>query len=253
MKKILVPTDFSEIARFAASSAATLARKIDAEIIFMHVFEKEPDPDAEEKLIRITQSAPFDKLTTSYHITTGDPTEKIIDFEADYIVIGGRELHGIKGFFTHSVAERVAKGSVSPVITVKQHTDLSNVKSIVYATDMRGEQSNIVPYIIDLQKIYKAHLHLVKIYDTDFILKKDLEKRLKDFAEFHSLEDYSVTALEGTNEAEEILRFAQELGASMIAMATHDRKGLERLIGGYISGEVLKESKIAIFSRVVDE
>lgn len=253
MKKILVPTDFSQTAGFAASSASTLAKKIDGEIIFFHVFEKEPDADAEEKLIKISKEAPFDKIRTSYEITTGNPTEKIIEKEVDYIVIGGVELHGLKGFFTHTVAEKVAKSAKSPVITVKQHTDLSNPKSIVYPTDMRGEQSSIIPYIADLQKLYKAHLHLVKVYDDDFILKKDLEKRLKDFAEFHGLSDYSVTAIEGSNEADEIQKFALELGASLIAMATHDRKGLGRLIGGYISGEILKESKIAILTKVVED
>src|SRR5579864_5739181 len=43
MKKILVPTDFSEHAQLAIDYAANLARKIEGEIYLLHVVENEDD------------------------------------------------------------------------------------------------------------------------------------------------------------------------------------------------------------------
>lgn len=252
MKKILVPTDFTELAEVAVSSAATLARKTGGEIVLLHVYEKQPDPDAESKLIVLEEKDYMEGLAVSHDMKGGDPIEEIINYDATVIVIAGRELTGIKGFFSHTTAEKVAKHADCPVITVKSHTDLGRIKSIVYPTDMRSEQQNLIDDLVELQKLYDANIHIVKVFEDDFILKRDMEKRLKDFAAFNDLESYSVTAIEGNDEAEEIMKFAHELGAQMIAMATHDRYGLEKLIGGYISGEILKESQIAIWTKVVN-
>jgi nucleotide-binding universal stress UspA family protein len=252
MKRILVPTDFTELAEVAVSSAATLAKKTGGEIVLLHVYEKEPDPQAESKLEVLREKDYMEGIDVSYEIRGGDPIDEIVNFDATIIVIAGRELKGIKGFFSHTTAEKVAKHATCPVITVKTHTNLGAIKSIVYPTDMRSEQQNLIDDLLELQKLYDANLHIVKVFEDDFILKRDMEKRLKDFAEFNDLESYSVTAIEGNDEADEIMRFADELGAQMIAMATHDRYGLEKLIGGYISGEILKESKIAIWTKVVN-
>lgn len=252
MKKILVPIDFSDISYKAASTAATLAKKTGGEITFLHVFEDSENPEAKSKLEAIQQEEYLKDIKTHIDIKSGDPIEEITSTDATIIIMAGRELKGIKGFFSHTTAEKVAKAATCPVITVKRHTDLSKIKSIVYPTDMRAEQTNMIAELKELRDLYDAHLHLVKVFEDDFVLKKDLEKRLKDYAEFNKLKSYSVTALEGMDEAEHIMRFADSINADIIAMATHDRKGLERLIGGYISGEILKEASTAIWTKTVD-
>ncbi|MFN5518341.1 MAG: universal stress protein, partial [Bacteroidota bacterium] len=47
IKRILVPTDFSEISLNALDYAATIAAKDDAEIILLHVYET---PDQSSKI-----------------------------------------------------------------------------------------------------------------------------------------------------------------------------------------------------------
>jgi nucleotide-binding universal stress UspA family protein len=252
MKNILVPTDFTDKSNFAISSAATLARKSGGSLRILHVYEDVEDEVASSsKLEELKKSESLEGLNINYSLVKGNPVEVIAEETADVIVMGSREVKGIVGFFTRTNSERVAKSAHCPVITVKKHTDLSQIKSIVYATDMRPEQKDIIEDVTALQKFYGAHLHLIKVYDDTLILQRDVEKRLKEFAAFHGLSDFSVTGRSGIDEADEIIKFAKDLNADMIAMATHDRKGLERLVGGFISGEVIKESGIAIWTKVI--
>jgi len=71
------------------------------------------------------------------------------------------------------------------------------------------------------------------------------------FADKHRLKDYSVTARSGINEIHEIIAFATEMKADIVAMATHDRNGLERLFGGIISGGVINEIDIPVWTKAI--
>jgi len=253
MKRILVPTDFSEVSESAIISSASFAKKFEGQITLLYVNDNTPVADARARLERIREEKIFEGIKVKVDIKDGDPIEEIVDYPADFIIIGGREVTGIKGFFTRTTAEKVAKQSDCPVITVKQSTDFSMINSIVFATDMRSEQLDLIPDVKEIQQRYKSHIHLVKVYGDTMISGKDVEKRLKNFAEFNKLIDYSVTAIKGSDEADEILRFARDLGSQMIIMATHDWKGIGKLLGGFISSEVLKESKIAVMTKSIDD
>src|SRR5690606_11221992 len=47
--------------------------------------------------------------------------------------------------------------------------------------------------------------------------------------------------------AEEIQRAARDIGADMIAMATHSRRGLQRVVFGSVAQRVLSESHVPLF------
>ncbi len=253
MKKILVPISFSEYSHCGISSAASLAKKSKGELILVHVSKRgEKEEEVNEKIETLKDSDILQGIDYTFKSTDGKVVQSIVKEDADIIVIGDREAHGVAGFFKGTIAEKVAKSSRIPVITVKHHTDLSDIQSIVYPTDMRIEQEKVVKDIKELQAFYGAHLHLVKVYSDITVKQKDVEKRLKGFAEFNGFTNYSITARDNMDEGAEIMQFAEELGADMIAMATHDRHGLERLIGGYISGEILRASKTAIWTKALE-
>jgi len=250
MKKIVVPTDFSEYSQFAIDSAISLAKKSNGTVFLLHVLERNETKEmAESALNEFINTASFGEVKYHYEIISGDPVDAIVTSGADLIVMGSKGAKGLKSFFIGTNAEKVAKRSDCSVIIVKEATDLGEMKSIVYPTDMRKEQALIIEDIKALQQFYGANLHLVKVYDDAVLKRASIEDRLKQFAEKYHLVDYSVTAKSGLNEAEEILAFAKEVGSNLIAIGTHERFGLEKLIGGFITGGVINKSDVAIWAK----
>lgn len=278
MKRILVPLDFSEESMDALHSAHTLAKTTDSEVMLVHVIE---DPTAQsfntmgivdyspmdnvyvvklmertkERMDELVNQSEYSDIVLKYRIEVGHAFEKIshviAEEKSSLIIMGSKGASGISNFFIGSVADKVVRTASCPVITIKGKYDLSKVKSIVFATDLRCEQESIIEELKIMQKHYDAHLHLVKAYDSEWILEKDVKSRIDEFAEEFNFDNYSTTAVKDSDEVDAILEFADEIGADMIAMATHQRRGLESLFTGFISKNVVNKSHKPIWTMAI--
>lgn len=142
LKKILVPTDFSESARHALTYGISFAREYEAELQLLHVVENLtvgyasdlfPVPMAEvfqeisgyakAELAKLGAEARAKNVDVVEHVVQGKPSAEIIRFaeenEVDMIVLG---THG-KGMLDQalfgSTTERVVRRAPCPVLTVR--------------------------------------------------------------------------------------------------------------------------------------
>lgn len=138
LKHILVPHDFSETSAAAVSYAIALARSFNARITFLHVgdgarsaFETEfpiglegaVEDAIRERLLKIVTPQQQLELTPQFVVRPGSPAPEIVRFAetngVDLIVMG---THG-RGFVGHvvmgSVAEKIVRTSVCPVLTIR--------------------------------------------------------------------------------------------------------------------------------------
>lgn len=142
LKKLLVPTDFSESARHALSYGISFAREYEAELQLLHVVENLtvgyasdlfPVPMAEvfqeisgyakAELAKLGAEARAKNVVVAEHVTQGKPSAEIIRFArenaVDMIVLG---THG-KGMLDQalfgSTTERVVRRAPCPVLTVR--------------------------------------------------------------------------------------------------------------------------------------
>jgi nucleotide-binding universal stress UspA family protein len=146
IRRILVPTDFSEYALPAVRYAAELARKFSAELILLHVV---PDtilalPDAvmptpapladleamvasgKQGLANVIASEQLSDLQPRAEVRIGSPAAEIIaaanDLKADLICIGTHGRTGILRVLLGSVAEMIVRQAPCPVLTVRPPT-----------------------------------------------------------------------------------------------------------------------------------
>ncbi|MEQ8713418.1 MAG: universal stress protein [Cyclobacteriaceae bacterium] len=280
MKRILVPIDFSEESMNALHSAHSLAKETGSEVLLVHVIE---DPTAQsfntmgivdyspmdnvyvvklmektkERMDKLVNESEYSDILLKYRIEIGHAYEQISKVIAEHksslIVMGSKGASGIVNLLVGSVADKVVRTAACPVITVKSKCDLSNIKSIVFATDLRIEQESIVGELKNMQAHYDAHLHLVKAYDSEWILEKDVKRRIDEFAEQFGFDNFSTTAVKDSDEVDAILDFADEIDADMIALATHHRRGLESLFTGFISKNVVNKSDKPIWTMAIPE
>jgi nucleotide-binding universal stress UspA family protein len=142
LKKVLVPTDFSESARQALRYGMSFAKEYGAELLLLHVVENLtvgyasdlfPVPMAEvfqeisgyakAELAKLGEEARGRGLAVQEHVVQGKPSAEIIRFAAanaiDIIVLG---THG-KGMLDQalfgSTTERVVRRAPCPVLTVR--------------------------------------------------------------------------------------------------------------------------------------
>ncbi len=254
MKRILVPVDFSEVSKDAVRSAASLAHKSGGDLVIFHVIETSEDSNAlVEKIDDMLAMRELKGITTHYKQTTGNPVDEIVGQQLDLIVMGSEGAEGIENLLLSTLSERVSRKAKCPVINVKRTVDLGNIKSIVFPTDMKTDQTSVIKDIKALQAFYGAHLHLIKVFNDTLVLERDVEARLEEFAQLMKLDSYSVTARPNIDKAEEILEFAEEINSPMIAMGIHDRHGLAKILGGFIAKDVINQGRIAIWTKVIDE
>ncbi len=143
LKKVIVPTDFSDPSYEAVEAAGELARQFQAELVLVHVvprvpyygvvpvtgphFEIEPYQEemaahSEKKLKELTAERISEEVRCRPVVRLGDAPANIVELaeeeQADMIVISTHGRTGWKRFVFGSVAEKVVRTAACPVLTV---------------------------------------------------------------------------------------------------------------------------------------
>ena len=148
LKKLLVPTDFSENSKKALVYAVRLAHRNNSSLILFHVFEppefvrqlpedysyesndetrKQFDTAmrrSTERLEMLSEAVKGSKVKIETSQRLGTPYEEIVkvakEREVDLIVIATHGYTGLKHFLLGSTAERVVRLAPCPVLVVRQ-------------------------------------------------------------------------------------------------------------------------------------
>jgi len=138
--RFLVPTDFSEAATTAVSTAAAWASTLGASVTLIHVIEPVIYPEfyavdifPDDMMDRIEERSrealdklareQLEELPWKVEVTVGRATEAILEAanpaQHDLVVIASRGLSPIEQMLLGSVAEAVVRRSELPVLTVR--------------------------------------------------------------------------------------------------------------------------------------
>jgi nucleotide-binding universal stress UspA family protein len=143
-EKILLPTDFSDVAEKALDFVKQLKDAGTHEVVILHVIkknsleviaqyssirdfrevEKEVEGDARKRISRIKEELKECGFNVQVRIETGFPFSEILRVETEEnvsaIVIGSHGLSNLKEILLGSVSESVIRKSKKPVIVVKR-------------------------------------------------------------------------------------------------------------------------------------
>jgi nucleotide-binding universal stress UspA family protein len=135
IKKLLVPTDFSEYSRFALRYAVALAKSFEAKVYVIHVHEPYPQGSAlegiyydpaimeEDALDAIVKELRVQKIDAEAVFVKGRPFMEIIrqaqQIEVDLIVMATHGRKGVSHLVFGSTAEKAVRMAPCPVLTVK--------------------------------------------------------------------------------------------------------------------------------------
>jgi len=138
LKRILVPTDFSERSRKALHYALAFARPFGAEVLLLHVLEPVTPPpsavmllppawdtelrdSATRELAKWRRESGSDAVQTT--LRSGAPHHEIVraadETNADLIILGTHGRGGLAHLLIGSTAERVVRHAPCPVMVVR--------------------------------------------------------------------------------------------------------------------------------------
>lgn len=261
IKKILVPTDFSEQAENALRVAADLARKHGSEINLLHMLELPMDlvdgayggskSDLPEALFfmklahqkfETMMSASFLDGINVYETAEFDGAfDGIMDYakkyDADLIVMGSHGAKGLQEFFIGSNTEKVVRNSDIPVLVIKNRHEQFTLHNFIYATDFEEENHAAFKQAVAFAKDSNVTLHMLYVNTpNNFKTTHDIEKQMKNFmSQELGFEDFTLNIYNDNKVESGILHFAEMVNAGIIGIATHGRKGLAHFLNGSLS------------------
>jgi nucleotide-binding universal stress UspA family protein len=121
LRRILFPTDFSDVSREAGATAAALARQFDAELTILYVVPPVTDPSPSERLGPLAAEL-GQGITIKTEVASGIPARRIVAYAQqhgiDLIVMGTHGRTGISRALLGSVTEAVVRRAPCRVLTV---------------------------------------------------------------------------------------------------------------------------------------
>jgi len=269
MKTILVPTDFSDHALFALKVAASIARKINAKINLVHVynlpsagfeqyyyyakFYREIKTGAEDQITKLSRLDFLKGIDVEKHLVTDMLMWEIAKSKrfknSDLIVIGSHGTSGFSKVFIGSNTEKIVRLAVSPVLTIKNEFEDFVIKKMVFASNFFEESYQIFEKIKFFADLYNAHIYLLKVITPkEFEPTPVSQKLVNSFIKKFDLKNYSVNIYNSQNVESGILEFSNEVNADLIAIETHGRTGFAHLINGSLAEDIVKHEAKPVLS-----
>jgi len=258
MKRILVPTDFSQHAEDALRVASQIAKKNNSEIILLHMLElPQQSNDAivggtsipETMLFMKKANETLDEVASKEYLE-GIPVTEIVkkdkpihgitqiskDYDVNLIIMGSHGSSGVEELLIGSNTEKVVRNSEIPVLVIKKNIPNFNASNIVFASDFSEEAKKPFEKLLNFTKLFDSKLHLVTICTPNSFKPTHVsEKAMSDFVSEFNITNYTTQIYNDTNIEKGIINFSNRIDADVIGMCTHGRTGFAHFFNGSIS------------------
>lgn len=272
MKKILVPTDFSENSKNAIRFAIGIAARTGAQIELLHVntaaayapvlpdyypMQTEAFGDyaasAAADLHALKREMEFEGLNIETRVEEGFLHTAINDLVreegCDLVVMGTKGATGAVEFFVGSNTEKVIRTSLCPVLAVPDAaTEKFRLQTVVLATTLRPDQAAAFETLAAWQKVFDFEVKILYLNNPGgFDSTTDIETAEAEFRKAYGLKNTDLFSSSNTfNEEKAILKFAEGIEADLIVMATHQRRGISHLMFGSLAEDTANHSEIPV-------
>jgi nucleotide-binding universal stress UspA family protein len=212
----------------------------------------------------------------SCHVETGSVVEKLGahagEAEADLLVMTTHGRGPLRRAWLGSVADGLLRRTPCPILAVRPaegeepSVGEKRFRRVLVTLDGSPESREILPLAQGLARTFDAEISLLRVIPPHFPLTSPFTshsgqpfqgfKQEEEAAgealegEAHLLEQAGISArvrvLTGAHPAEGILEFVQSEGVDLVAMATHGRGGVARLILGSVADKVIRGGTVPV-------
>jgi nucleotide-binding universal stress UspA family protein len=279
MKKILVPTDLSDIAELGLKLAVEIAKRCEASISLIN-FTRHPlgttftatgevdlKADEEENLFTLellhAKKQKLEVLASEYS-TSGIKIEfAVIDDKftngmdsylsqenIDLVVMGTSGEQTAKEAFTGNHTERVIKVSNCPVLSVKDGFNIKDFDNIVAAVTVITDNqiADGLRTLRDLAECFDSHVHLVHVRNKTNATNIMLDEYFTRMATIAELKKFSVVILDADDLSQTIVDYAEKVQAGLLAVIKNGPDGIFRIFSNRFADRLVKEEGRPVFT-----
>lgn len=266
MKKILVPTDFSNEAENAIKVAAQLSKKHNCELILLHMLDLPltqlhdggvptdlPEAVYFMKLAHKQFEGVMDKdylkdITVHEMVDFHDIATGILETckknDVDLIVMGSHGADGLKEMFIGSNAEKIVRTSETPVLVIKNEHKNFDIKEFVFASDFKNDNKETYKQAIKLANAFNAKIHLLMVNTVgNFTTTAAAKVRISEFIKNNDFKNYTINIYNDETVEKGILNFSHIIDADLIGISTHGRQGIAHFFNGSLSEDLVNHAK----------
>ncbi|MEO1052219.1 MAG: universal stress protein [Bacteroidota bacterium] len=272
MKKILVPTDFSDYADYALDAAIKLAKKTNASIHVLHFMSIPIDwlgldnsqtkmyPDITKKVNQTNHKldALVDKARNSdveatkflgYNESYTSIIQHIEKHHIDMVVMGSKGTSGVKEIIIGSVTQKVVRLSPVPVLVVKDHLTTVDEVNFVMVAGFDEDMDRAFDKLVNFARLVSAKVHLLFVNTPlNFTSTDKASARMAQYAERGGDLIESVNIYNAYSFEEGVKKFTEGIENSIIAMATHSRRGIDRFVSGSLTEQMVNHIQEPLLS-----
>lgn len=271
MKYILIPTDFSESSRNASEFGIELAKLLDLPIKFLHNIQtpvdwsklnkqdenKYPESkakinNAKEQLKSLEKKAEDKHVEAEHTLIFNTGMEELNNYvnPANYeLVIMG--THGTKGFekILGSNTQKLIRQSKVPVLAIKYKFNISKLKKILIATDLKEESQSAFQHIFKILGNLNTEKNLIYI-NTPYNFKEyeEIESLMSNFLKNCGVKNIKTQSLSANNEARGIGMAINKIKPDLFTSISHQRSGLDTIFSPSITEEIINNYDLPVLS-----
>ncbi len=275
MKKILLPTDFSDNAWNAIFTAIKLYANVDCQFYLLHAYEPQTlnmlgrknqqrlgtiydslSQYSKQELGKVLTYLKENHHSPRHSFETFSKSETFVEavqeivsvWDIDTVVMGTQGATGAKEIFMGSNTVKVLKKVKNcPVLVVPSGYNFQNLKTLVFPTDYTRtyEKFELLP-ITELAEHWKAQIQILHVA-VEFVLN-DTQKANRDILEqrLGNLNfSYSNVTFDG-NVAHSVQKFVSQNNADLMAMIRYHHTFWEKVIGGPVVKKIAFHSNIPV-------
>jgi nucleotide-binding universal stress UspA family protein len=279
ISKILVPTDLSPVAELGLKLAVEIAKRTGATISLIN-FTRHPlgqtftamgelsakvDPEEERFTVQLLHAhkEKLQALDAKYSAAGVTIHHEIVDDELkdgvdaylhhegiDLVVMGTSGEERGEEVFKGNHTEQVIKISSCPVLSVRDGFNIADFDKIVLAVS-KIESAHVhegLKTLSDLADAFGSHIYLVHVREHGSDSHTDLRPAFTQLAEAAGFKNFSVTILEGSDSAAEVVKFARESKAGLIGVIKNSKDGIFRIFSEHFSNRLVKEVGRPVFT-----
>lgn len=259
MKRILIPTDFSNNAWNAICYAMHLFKNKNCEFLLLNVYtpvipssrfmasmvngvriKDAVRSSSENGLAKTVERIQKEfknpkhsfKTISSFNLLADEVKEVADEYRIDLIVMGTKGASGMEEVFMGSNTVRIIKNTKKcPILAIPQHFDYQTPSEVAFATDFNRfySLSELMP-LIDLANTFNATIRIVYVqYEIKALTELqqfNLSMLRKYFAD---VEHYIHTVSELNSVSHTLEVFSKELGIHLLAMLHYQHSYMEKM------------------------
>lgn len=254
MKKILFPTDFSDVSNNAFIYALKLAETIHAEIITLHVYQMLQPKFADfsaylYEVYEVTELSNFENyrdevpvlrniaeennlghIKISHVLVEGNfihEIQKITEEEnIDFVVMGTKGATGLKETFLGTFTTKVMDDIKSIVFAIPAHCHYQPINKILFVTQFKPNDFQAFKKVMELANLFQAHIDCLYVQQHQHDAKNNFTADWKSLVEKQDIELHTIL---GNDVEGIILNFIELHKINTIAMLVYHRNFFEKL------------------------